>query len=603
MQWAEKAIDQIQYLHLRWVCTRMEIYLMLSRDQYTYYAFSNNSLHYAQQLKESIHTPLASLLEIIYQNTYRQAYPAVFKYFLEDVIKWSPEHAYSANPAHHQRGSHDESHAEGVAVASVIFFKLYEKYGSSELKTEIATLISSMPGKDNEEKRMVFVKLLQIAAAFHDAGRLGDAGDRPAWERKGANDCHLFILTLLKNSNVDQTQADSIAKTFSHAAFAKDQKLDQDKPLLNSFIQCADCLEIMRCRSGFLMNYLDIWKDAFGIRNSVTKTYIAKECQLELKKELVYLSLEWRELLLKQGRLKTSFNATAEVRVKGYRHNNGFFRQDSKVRIVSKGVHGQAKKSLVDQTIEHELTTDQFSFLRKYYEFSNQDLNPIDNSITNALRPMDDIIERYVKALDSNLEPTWKSIDRLTIALIDLRQTLKEQFMANGITNCTTQLIQDETVSLMNHLISRKENDAPLTIAELNTQTNAIARYHQKLAHLLNGRQAEIAAAVIFIILAATLLTFSFYLLIPALVATCSAGLIAAQISVLFFQLYCSTVATITSLAVASYGGYHTFSFIANQGLSGQIRAIEEEFGSGVSPLLFPEKFETFIQEIPTNSI
>lgn len=569
-----------------------ETQIMLPKEQYTYYAFSENSEHYANRLKLNIHSSFVSISEFFYRHTYRQAYPAVFKYFLEDSVKYSPDFVNLSNPPQHRRGSHDVDHADGVAVASVIFFKLYEKYGSPELKKEIAELIYSMPGKDNEKKRMIFLKLLQIAAAFHDTGRLGGAADRSAWEQRGANDCHLFILTLLKNSNVKETQADQIAKIFSQAIFAKDQKLDQNKPLLNSFIQGADCIEIMRCKSGFLINYLDIWQDAFGIRDSVDKKYIAKEHQLELQKELLYLSLEWRELLRSQHRLTTTLTTKAEIQVKAYAHKDGFFRQRPAVNIVSQGIHERSEKPSAEQIFEFGLTLEPFSFLRKYYEFSNKNLNeePVENEVAQTLIPMDDIIQRYVKALDENRRPDYRSIDKLAIALIDLRQTLKEQLSATNITDAKTQLIQNETVILMNTLIPLREKDECFTELESEIMTTAINNYHQKLAHLLNNRNAKIAAAIVFTILAATLLVLSFYILIPAVVASYAAISIATQAIAVSVQIYCSIVAATASLAISGYAAYRSFLSVANEGLSGKIRKVEDEIYDGqlVSPLLFP---------------
>lgn len=549
---------------------------MLPRDQYTYYAFSENSKHYAQQLKENIHSPLAPLLNIIYKHTYSQAYPAVFKYFLEDTVKWSSKSAYLPNPPHNRRGSHDEGHAAGTAVASVIFFKLYEKYGTQELKEEIATLISSMPGKDGEEKRMVFIKLLQIATAFHDAGRLGGGADRREWEKRGANDCHLFILTLLKNSHVEESQADAIAKQFSQAIFEKDQKIDQNKPLLNSFVQCADCLEIMRCKREFLIDYLDIWQDAFGIRNSASKAYIAKEFRLELQKELLYLTLEWRELLLKRHRLKTTSNIKARVRVNTFFFEEPFLREDP-VNIASKGIQNQT--SLADPMSEFDLCGEHFSFLRKYYEFSDKNLGPwSDDHIATALKPIDDAIHRYVEALNASKKPE-KSIDKLTIAFIDLRQTLKEQlFSNNGEHNPTTNLVQNETIILIEKLIPVREKQKPLTESE----SKAIENYHQKLAHLLNNRQAKIAAAIVFTILTATLLTLACYLIIPAVVV----GVPASLMTLAYINCYMATA--IISLPVAGISAFLTYFGIANNGLGGKIKRIEDK-ASEVSRVFYEE--------------
>lgn len=451
---------------------------MPPHNQYTYFAFSEHSEHYANSLKCTLHSPLSAIMDAFYKHTYRQPYPSVFKYFLEDAVKYSPESCYIHNPTQSQRGTHGEGHANGVAVAAVIFLKLYEKYGTPKIKDEITTLIDAMPGSD-EEKRTNFIKLLQIAAAFHDTGRLGGAADRKAWEKKGANDCHLFIVTLLINSHVAPEQAAKIATLFSNAIYEKDQTYNQEKPFLNTVIQCADCIEIMRCTPTFFINYLDIWKDAFGVRDTADRRYIASEYQHELQDELVHLTLEWRELIRYQGRL-TKPSAIRD-------------QESSKVRTIASGLNLHDATRLLDTSssretgafcsFENDLLLERFSRLRSYYEplLSTKNQN---NAISDAPEPIS-------KEFNTTLAMIRSAIDDIPTAemkyyLLLLMRSLSDHHVTDGaFVDELGHFIQD--IKLLMEMIN-----SPTMADQLPAQFDSINKRYQTLLNLSKTNTLEI---------------------------------------------------------------------------------------------------------------
>lgn len=557
----------------------------MPNNDYTYFAFCGQKNHYAENLTCSIDSPLSTIMAAFYKHTYQQRFPAVFKYAFEETFKYSARSIYVDNPTRPARVSHGAAHASRVAIASVLFFNLYENYGTQQTRDELSSLISSLPGNNFQEKRTRFTKLLQIAAAFHDAGRLGDGADRDEWEKQGANDCRLFLETLLKKSSVSESQATQLATLFSDAIYKKDATLNAKKPLINSFIQCADCLEIMRCKRSFSINYLDIWNDAFGMRDTLNTVYIDPKHRLELQKELVYLAFEWRELIHFQGSLRN----TSALHVSRILKHSDVFRKDKKSIAIDSGAsrHYDATQpyEMVEfSTVENTLADERFSFLRRYYESSTESVrkNFTNTNATHSLfKPMDEAISAYVRALDNPLFRDYHSIDRIVLAMIQLRQTLKARVINNKADDITT-LVQNETVRLINALSAFRACSS-----DKEKIHHAINHYHQKLAHLLNTKHAMIAAAIVFTITAATLLVLSFNILIPALVI----GYPIVGLQTLF-HVYLAIIAPFISLPIAGYGAYRTFHAIANkEGISSSIRKLEEQIQDGevIRPLLFPE--------------
>ena len=119
----------------------------------------------------------------------------------------------------------------------------------------------------------------------------------------------------------------------------------------------------------------------------------------------------------------------------------------------------------------------------------------------------------------------------------------------------------------------------------------AINGYHKKLAHLLHKREAAIAAAIVFTIVATIMLVLLFNVVVPALVCSWAAAALATQLQTTLFLVYCSIVAGVTSLSVSGYSAYCTFFAVAIQGIGGGIRRLEDQLHDGdvVSPLIFPE--------------
>ena len=110
------------------------------------------------------------------------------------------------------------------------------------------------------------LKLLQIAALFHDLGREDDGPDKPEWELDGAESCRSYLQALgindLKLTPEGLTAGELVTRVIS----GKDEPLPN--PLLLSELNCvqkcilllhdADCLDIMRIRSIFSAYYLHL---------------------------------------------------------------------------------------------------------------------------------------------------------------------------------------------------------------------------------------------------------------------------------------------------------------------------------------------------------
>ncbi len=289
----------------------------MANPDYSYYAFNKaKDKHYAETLQSTMDSSLSDILRECFQETYYQPYPAFFAHAFQNTLKYEADARYidyQKNPSHTaQRSTHGASHAMRVSVASVIFLGLYEKYGSDCVRHEINKLVQQMPG-DDASKREYFTKLLCIAAAYHDAGRLGEGSDCPDWEARGGKDCEAVITQLLLKQEVEKEQAIIIAQAFSSAIVHKDAPLTKEKPILMSIIQCADCLDIIRCKTDFHLNYMDIWKDALFLVDERSH-YIEREKRLELRIDLIELALEWRGFIAEQGDLE----ASAQIHISEY---------------------------------------------------------------------------------------------------------------------------------------------------------------------------------------------------------------------------------------------------------------------------------------------
>ena len=559
-------------------------------NEYTFFAFSENpNEHYARRTRFNLNSPLSNILDEFYKQTYLQPYPAIFVYFLED-IQYSNK-IYTPNPTKPQRGGHGASHATRVAIASVIFFRLYETYGSEQTKQKISELIASIPGKDTEEQRLRFIKLLQIAAAFHDAGRQGGGKDREEWEKQGSEDCKILIFQLLKNSepNISDDNAQSIANAFAHAIHKKDSPLQNEKPLLNSFVQCADCLDIMRGKSVFNINFLDIWQDSLGVTDRIDE-----DKSLYLQKDILEITFEWQNLLNRQGIRNRSAITAYVVEKTGQKFSKATGSDLVSIAPCSVKKHVNSSTYETNGLSAHEqsITCLDFPTLHRMYYPTHPSTHsdcPDDfeiqlNNYIETYRQRAAYLKDTYGKRNNDSAPIRLSIERVIPALIRLKHEMKsEEQMAYSKNDSkslnTIKIIRSATINLMKEINTfyRSINAAgnpghhfskPITVA--------IEHYNAQVVPLLNNTQLKLATAAAFLLIAT--------------VFTVSAILIAPYILVASMPLFISTTALGTFLASAA-GSKQIYDHYYSKGLFGSVRNLRDNIDdAGIAKPLLLER-------------
>lgn len=553
---------------------------MTNKEKYTYYAYCESTKHYAKSLTLTINTPVSEIMTSFFKHTYFQPFPSVFKHMLEEKLKYSADRAYITHPTQPQRTSHGAAHAYRVAAAAVIFFKLYEEYGSNQIKNDIVHLIEEMPGADINEKRTAFIKLLQIAAAFHDSGRLTDGAARSEWQKQGANDCYRFIRSLLKNSSVEHNQAKQIAKLFANAIHQKNQTFNMDKPLLQCFIQNADCIDIMRDKNSFSINRLDIWKDAIGERDTDDKKIINPQQCMNLQKDLINLCFEWRELIHFQGSLRSR----ASIKVNPiYKIDKQHFKEKKEKEITNAELNAHYDKTHAYEMagfsyVEKDIVLNRFPTLKTYYETTNKTLCTLsiknDIVVSDFLQPLDEIIDRYMTQWSSDITHVFnndekKGIDLLILSLINLKQELKIELRAKHFLK--SQIIRDETIHLITQLIDYRKSER--STADIATINNAIKHYHQQLHPLFNHCKPWLIASTVFILIAVAIPVIALSLISVIAIFGFIASLTAAINTLTASIIAISTIATVS---IASYSAKCAFFNEKNKGVQGGVRKIEK---------------------------
>jgi hypothetical protein len=163
--------------------------------------------------------------------------------FNADLIehaRWTFKHIYShpypgTNPRKNDiaRVYHGIQHVSRVAIYIPIFANLYQRYGDSEALNLTADDL----------------KLLQIAALFHDSARQGDGED--LWYKESSElfqDCALNQLKL------------SEEKVAAYANAIANKDSSSQKNILQKLIHDADCIDIIRARAVFQAEYLDFYQ-------------------------------------------------------------------------------------------------------------------------------------------------------------------------------------------------------------------------------------------------------------------------------------------------------------------------------------------------------
>jgi hypothetical protein len=149
---------------------------------------------------------------------------------------------------------HGVLHAARVAFYVPTLANLFRRYGNEDAGTLTATDI----------------KLLQIAALFHDTGRMNDGPDHQAWEQLGALQLFNYLTRLGVERDIARDFAEAIAnKDFDGTTWyelrdstwhATSNQPHARKLLYSQLIHDADCLDIMRVHF-FDGTYLIFYRD------------------------------------------------------------------------------------------------------------------------------------------------------------------------------------------------------------------------------------------------------------------------------------------------------------------------------------------------------
>lgn len=190
----------------------------------------------------SLDSPLSEHVAWAYHHIYSVPYPRV---------------AASSNAVPNEIGRlyHGISHVTSTARLVMVFANLYRKHG----------LEGEQPLTDEA------IKLLQISALLHDAAREDDGEDR--WDHESGLILYYYLTRILGISPEKAKQfAEATANKDEHkegyfditenedGVFTKRISPTKPKNLYQKLIHDGDCLEIIRARPHFDVNYLDFYE-------------------------------------------------------------------------------------------------------------------------------------------------------------------------------------------------------------------------------------------------------------------------------------------------------------------------------------------------------
>lgn len=161
--------------------------------------------------------PLSELAQAIFEATYLQPFSGAKK---ENLYVLPVE-----------RVVHGAQHVSRVAAFSNLFLEVYRAMGNQE-----ALVLSDRQ-----------IKILLLVALLHDAARENEKAD--LWERESAEMCEKFLRAIGVEANE--------TKQFSALIIEKEKG-----GLLGKILQSADCLDIIRCKNKFYIEYMSIYQDA-----------------------------------------------------------------------------------------------------------------------------------------------------------------------------------------------------------------------------------------------------------------------------------------------------------------------------------------------------
>ncbi|MFA6301756.1 MAG: SidE phosphodiesterase domain-containing protein [Legionella sp.] len=191
-----------------------------------------------------------------------------------------------------KRPIHGAQHAGRCALYMPIIANLLIKYGD----------------KDAVKLSPRWLKLLQIAALFHDSGREADGEDK--WEKDSATNLYFYLTTTLKLAHEDakilaeallnkdyKPPFCTIAKVENNTLIWKEELITTPKPFYCKMIAMPDCLDIMRAEHFFDATYLDFHKD-----------YVIPDSNEHALNDMAIIITHIRSLLETQGDLRRKHN-------------------------------------------------------------------------------------------------------------------------------------------------------------------------------------------------------------------------------------------------------------------------------------------------------
>jgi hypothetical protein len=232
---------------------------------------------------------------------------------IADHVTWAFNNIYSVRYPHtHEewhkinRYFHGIQHVTRAALHVPVFINLYRKHGDAD----------ALKLTDDD------VKLLQLAAVFHDSAREGEGVDK--WDHESG----MFLYTYLTQTlRVPKDKAKLISEAIANKDISEDgyfeiienkkeelswqwnkTKKDLAKNIYQKIVHDADCLEVIRARDVYNASYLDFYKD-IAINNK------------EALEEMAHLVTEARSLIYKQG--DTQGRTRAWIKQK-YEHQDAY---------------------------------------------------------------------------------------------------------------------------------------------------------------------------------------------------------------------------------------------------------------------------------------
>lgn len=246
--------------------------------------------------------PIEIILEFVSDKTYLQPYPSYISNGPSTLVKCLPKRKIlnktETKKGRFERGSHGATHGHQVAILAKVMFHFYQNPPLKRL-FDADRVLQDMIVDYSEEG---VLKLLQVAAFFHDSMRQANGVD--LWDDDSANAFEKF----LRKACPFITKENHI-KYMVAALSGKDDA--SNKTIFKKCVHDADCIEVIRVRNNFKLNYLDAYNDLLSectTHNAYTKLNFKSDRYEQYFEtglgELYQMVLAERHCLIKQGRAK-----------------------------------------------------------------------------------------------------------------------------------------------------------------------------------------------------------------------------------------------------------------------------------------------------------